>query len=102
MARSMTTFCDRCGAQVEDHPKGARQRITRFDSDYHGTQVDLCTACFEQFKVWLERGNGGAPPGYEFKPRPCPHQVPCADPQGCAGVELIPLLGGDVVEVNNQ
>lgn len=30
------------------------------------------------------------PIGYKRVPRPCPHHVPCADPNGCSGYELVP------------
>lgn len=90
MAKVNQTICDRCGNKVEDNPEGARQRLVRFDSDYHGTKIDLCRACSTQFKTWLN-GAMGPPIGYKFQARPCPHQVPCADPDGCSGQELVPV-----------
>lgn len=89
MARVQQRVCDRCGAKVEDNPIGARARLTRFDQDYHGTNVDLCVGCSTQFMTWMDDPTG-APPGYRFQPRPCPHNVPCADPEGCSGKELVP------------
>lgn len=33
----------------------------------------------------------GIPKGYKRVARPCPHFVPCADPNGCSGHELVPV-----------
>lgn len=90
MAKAMTTFCDRCGRPVEDLPENAHNKLKRFDSDYHGTDVDLCTECSKQFKMWLDHPQA-APPGYQWRQKPCPHRIPCADPQGCSGQMLVPL-----------
>lgn len=103
MGQKMTKFCDRCGRDISGTvPAEIRVEVKRFNTDYHETNVDLCEPCSIQLTAWLERANGGAPPGYKFVPRPCPHRVPCGDPTGCSGVELIPLLGGGTVEVKTQ
>ena len=90
MARAMTTFCDRCGKPVEESPSNTLKRLMRFDKDYHGTQVDLCIGCGKMLKEWLENPES-PPPGYERIKRPCPHRVPCADPEGCSGYILVPV-----------
>lgn len=81
------TKCDRCKREIED---GKSNRLTRFNTDYHGTQVDLCTRCWNQFAAWLD-SPANVPVGYKLVPRPCPHHVPCADPEGCSGKELVPV-----------
>lgn len=92
MARVNQTVCDRCGLPVEDGTlRGLPGKIKRFDKDYHGTEVDLCAKCATALKEWLENPNG-APIGYMFKKRPCPHNVPCAEPWGCSGQELVPIV----------
>lgn len=90
MGKRNATFCDRCEKQAEDVDNSLPKRIIHFMKDYHGTQVDLCTECAKALKAWLEDPTS-APPGYKFKARPCPHLVPCADPNGCSGQELVPL-----------
>jgi len=54
MAQVTQRVCDRCGSKVEDSPDSAPKRLTRYDTDYHGTRVDLCTPCAEEFKAWLD------------------------------------------------
>lgn len=82
-------ICDRCGNKIVDTPQ-KRLRLTRFDKDYHGTEVDLCDGCWTIFGFWLDSPDG-PPPGYKYQQRPCPHQIPCADPSGCSGKELVPV-----------
>lgn len=89
MARRNDLVCDRCGSKVDDNPR-SRHRLTRYDKDYHGTTIDLCTACWLIFVFWLDQPSG-PPPGYKYQKRPCPHRVPCADPIGCSGEELVPV-----------
>lgn len=90
MAKVNQTVCDRCGRNADDVPNDLPKRLIRFDKDYHGTQIDLCENCATQFKTWLA-DQTGPPPGYKFQARPCPHHVPCADPTGCSGQELVPI-----------
>lgn len=90
MARAMTTFCDRCGKPVADEPEDGRNKLARFDKDYHGTKIDLCRDCAKEFITWLENGTSSAPIGYTTKARPCTHQIPCAG-AGCSGYELVKI-----------
>lgn len=89
MARVTIKKCDRCGHEVADTPDDARHRLVRYNSDYHGTGVDLCQDCWKQFWGWLY-STTDTPPGYKRRIRPCPHNIPCADPDGCSGFELVP------------
>lgn len=90
MAQVQQLICDRCGAAVKSDASSAGKRLMRYDTDYHGTRIDLCDRCSDQFKAWLE-DRTGPPPGYKYQQRPCPHSIPCADPQGCSGQELVPI-----------
>jgi len=63
----------------------------RYDGEnFRGKRVDLCQSCADALKRWLDDPHA-APLGYRYKPRPCPHNVPCADPEGCSGKELVPI-----------
>lgn len=89
MAKVEIILCDRCSDEIpltvsNSH---AAHRLVRYNSDYHGTRVDLCARCWDQFENWLSSNN---PPGFVKRLRPCPHNVPCADPNGCSGYELVP------------
>lgn len=94
MATVQQLICDRCKQAITDTgPNRKSSRLTRYNTDYHGTRVDLCGECTAQFFAWLENPEW-APPGYEYRVRPCPHHVPCADPDGCSGKELGPIGAG--------
>lgn len=95
MARVSQLVCDRCKKSIGENISGnsAGQRLMRYNTDYHGTQVDLCSECAATFFAWLE-DQSGAPPGYKYQIRPCPHLVPCANPDGCSGKELVPIGAG--------
>lgn len=90
MARVDQLICDKCKKPIKKNDPREHKRLTRYDKDYHGTQIDLCAKCFTIFVFWLD-SPGGPPPGYKFVKRPCPHNVPCADPNGCSGEELVPV-----------
>lgn len=63
---------------------------------YYGINLgDVVIAKFNEVSV-LQRfperlGPPEVPAGFEKRIRPCPHHVPCADPNGCSGYEIVPI-----------
>lgn len=91
MAEVHKIVCDRCGRNIIKKADNDRHLVTKYDeAGQKLALLDLCEPCYAQLEDWL-RNSGGAPIGYKFQPRPCPHMVPCADPNGCSGMELIPV-----------
>lgn len=83
--------CDRCGRDIIKKGDNDRHLLTKYDVEGQNLElIDLCEPCYTQLETWLKNPSG-APPGYKFQPRPCPHTIPCADPNGCSGIELVPI-----------
>lgn len=50
-------FCDRCDADITTEPSSAVSGVFDANEDGDGTvtdDADLCRACYEAFRVWLE------------------------------------------------
>jgi hypothetical protein len=74
--------CDRCQCEIEG-------------TVHHLASLQLCAGCKRDFKTWVQAGKAKAtarpPRGYKRVARSCPHQVPCAEPWGCSGDEIVRL-----------
>jgi hypothetical protein len=89
MARITKYRCDRCGREEEDEAVTNEVIIVSVVSVMDTTRHQLCALCSRSLRGWLDT-TGFVPVGYKRVPRPCPHHVPCADPNGCSGTELVP------------
>lgn len=62
-----------------------------YESGMNATAADFerCVTIIRKGKASVETARKEIPPGWELRPRPCHHHVPCADPGGCSGKELV-------------
>jgi len=85
--RREVVTCDACGREISAVGNGLPIMLT-FSKPGHTQvrQLDVCQYCLDDLDRWLE---GSTPIGYELVPIPCPHNIPCADPEGCSGKMLV-------------
>lgn len=81
------TECDRCHKEISPPHREVKVVFV----EHHEKAYDLCKDCVSAVQSFIEDGpQTGIPRGFKMVPRPCPHHVPCADPRGCSGFEIVP------------
>jgi hypothetical protein len=84
MARREIVECDRCGREIKDEA-----------NDVAGMM--FCQKCADEYELFMEprktplRAKLLKRSGKKRVARDCPHHVPCAEPWGCSGEEIVPL-----------
>jgi hypothetical protein len=91
--------CDRCGREIRSGRRtidvpGLKANGRQQDPGlYPDRKYDLCADCFKEFGVFIDKPTPprarSIPKGYKRVARPCPHHVPCAEPWGCSGEEVV-------------
>jgi hypothetical protein len=84
MATRHVTECDRCGREIKGE-------------SYEVDERDFCPDCKRDFDLFMEprktpmRAKLLKAQGKKRVARSCPHHVPCAEPWGCSGDEIVSL-----------
>jgi hypothetical protein len=81
MASRYVTECDRCGHEINGE-------------SYEVDDRDFCPDCKSAFDLFMEPHKAAELLKKRRKKRvarPCPHHVPCAEPWGCSGDEVVSL-----------
>lgn len=78
--------CDRCGREIPSE-----------EDVWNTAGYEFCERCNDEFDLFMEpnetpvRAKLLKKIGKKRVAKPCPHHIPCAEPWGCSGEEIVPL-----------